>query len=57
MRGTTTYFAQGGKVFAKTPTGVYEVSTALSASGRDLERFEAALNVARQQQRESAPKD
>ena len=53
---TTTYYAEDGKVFARTPEGTREVSTALSANGRDLERFERALNIARAQ-REAAHRE
>jgi len=51
MRSTTSYYADNGKVYAKTPTGVREVSTALSTSGRDLARFERALDLARKQRK------
>jgi hypothetical protein len=51
MRATISYFARDGKVFAKTPDGEREVSTALSANGRDLARFEKALDRARAQRR------
>jgi hypothetical protein len=46
---TTTYYAEGGKVFARTPEGTREVTTALSSTERDLERFERALTIARTQ--------
>jgi predicted DNA-binding transcriptional regulator AlpA len=46
---TTTYYAENGRVFARTPKGTREVTTALSSNGRDLERFERALNIARTQ--------
>jgi hypothetical protein len=49
MRGTVSYVARDGKVYAKTPDGEREVSTALSANGRDLARFEKALDRARAQ--------
>lgn len=49
MRAIVTYVARDGKVFAITPEGEREVSTALSANGRDLARFERALNKARAQ--------
>jgi hypothetical protein len=44
------YFARGGRVYVK-PTGEpeREVSTAITSSGRDLERFERALDTARSQ--------
>ena len=51
---TTTYYAEDGKVYARTSEGTHEVSTALSANGRDLERFERALNIARTQRSATA---
>ena len=54
MRSTTTYYADGGKVYAKTPDGTREVGSALSANGRDLARFDAALQVARAQRETTA---
>lgn len=45
------YYARHGKVFAQPRDGgsAYECGSALSAHGRELERFEAALNEARRQ--------
>ena len=56
MRSTTSYFARDGKVYAKTPEGTREVTSALSANGRDLARFEAALEVARAQRTMQDPR-
>jgi hypothetical protein len=39
VKTTTTYYAEYGRVFARTPEGTREVATALSSNGRDLERF------------------
>lgn len=55
MRSTTTYYARDGRVYARTPTGEREVATALSSSGRDLARFERALNIARDQRETARP--
>jgi len=45
----TTYYAEGGKVFARTPEGVQRVSTPISGSRRDQERFARALRIAETQ--------
>lgn len=47
----SSYRAREGRVYASTPEGEVEVGTALSANGRDLERFERALEIARNQRR------
>jgi hypothetical protein len=49
MRTTTSYFAKDGRVYARTPDGIVEAPTALSANGRDLTRHDAALRLAREQ--------
>ncbi len=49
MNATTTYFAKDGRVYARTPNGTVEAPTALSANGRDLERHDRALQIARVQ--------
>lgn len=49
------YVARDGKVYARERGGVLrEVGTALTARGRDLEAFDAALSVARQQREQRA---
>lgn len=53
---TTTYYAEGGKVFARTPEGTRVVTTALSTEGRDYARFQRALTIARAQ-REAAHRE
>ncbi len=51
----TRYYARGGRIFAATGyEDAVEVGTALSADGRDLERFERALNEARRQREQRA---
>src|SRR5206468_1924836 len=50
---TTTYYAEHGSVFARTPDGTREVTTALSSTGRDLARFDRALSIARTQRPET----
>jgi 3D (Asp-Asp-Asp) domain-containing protein len=45
----TKYSAKGGKVYVTTDQGTRETSTAVGTSGRELERFERALEVARRQ--------
>ena len=51
---THRYIARDGRVYVKeTGKPEREAGTALSASGRDLERFEKALNEARRQREES----
>ena len=54
---TTTYYAKDGKVYAKTPEGAREAATALSANGRDLERHDKALQVAKAQRQARETKD
>lgn len=49
MASTTSYFAEDGRVYARTPDGVVEAGTALSADGSDLERHDQALQIARAQ--------
>ncbi len=56
MRSETTYFAEGGSVYARTPDGVQEAGTALSADGRDLERHDRALAEAKRQREHHAAK-
>ena len=50
----TRYYASGGKVYAVLPGGVEERGTALTADGRDLERFDRALDKARRQREQRA---
>lgn len=54
-RGTTSYFARDGKVYAATPEGEVEAATAMSADGRDLERHDRVLQVARAQREAAGP--
>lgn len=52
---THTYIAKGGKVYVREPGGVLrECGSALTANGRDLEKFDAALQVARMQREKRA---
>ena len=51
MRGTTTYRAIEGRVWAMTPAGKYPVSTACGTGGFHLQKFEKALFHARAQRR------
>lgn len=43
------YFARDGKVYARRGGVTEEAGTALSANGRELDRHQAALDVARLQ--------
>jgi hypothetical protein len=52
MSGQARYYAEGGKIYAVTATGVEERGTALTANGRDLEAFDRALQQARRQREE-----
>jgi hypothetical protein len=48
----SSYFARDGKVFVRRGRGMAEeCGTALTANGRELERFELALDAARAQRR------
>lgn len=48
-RSTTAYFAENGRVYARTPDGVVEASTALSSDSHDLLRHSAAYHLAKAQ--------
>lgn len=45
----TSYFARDGKIYARRHGVTEECGTARTANGRELKRFEAALNAARSQ--------
>lgn len=43
------YFARDGRVYVEQGGSVRETSSAVTANGTDLERFDAALEIARRQ--------
>lgn len=45
----TSYFARGGKTYARRHGVTEECGSARSANGRELDRFQAALDNARRQ--------
>lgn len=48
---TARYVAKAGRVYVREGGKLREISTALSTNGRDLARYEAALESARLQRR------
>lgn len=50
------YIAREGRVYARTGEGERAVSTALSANGRELDRFERAFQAAKAQRKGNSRK-